>query len=105
MKRSTAIFAYKILNNIVVIKDLHNSNDNCKSVTNDVENVIDVIAEDNHGLKGLRVIYCDTDNIYDEILIKNNKFNGFRSLNAGSLKEALIVLSRYYNLNLPPRPK
>lgn len=67
------------------------------SVTNDVENVIDIIAVNTYGLNDLWVIYCDTDNIYDEILTKNNKFSGFRLLNAKGLRQAFIKLHDYYD--------
>jgi hypothetical protein len=92
MRFAFAIFDYGILNGVVVIKDLHSSDNHSMSVTNDAENVISVIAANNHGLDGLKVIYRDTEGIYDEIIIKDSQFAGFRLLNAPSLKQALINL-------------
>ncbi len=58
--------------NTVWIVDVgHNSG---KSVTNDAENVVQQILN----LYGnRRIMYCDSDNRWDELLHDGNKFTGF----------------------------
>lgn len=56
----------------ILIKDLNIGN---RSVTNDVENVVADLIEK---LNGKRLFYQDTMYCIDEILIRNNKFFGFR---------------------------
>ncbi len=89
---SLAIFDYSLMYDSVVIFDLHDENNCSRSVTNDVENVIEII---NIGLQGIgdrKVIYRDTNRIWDEIIIKNNQFHDFKPLNKKTLTEALEVI-------------
>ena len=55
-------------------------NDGGKTVTNDAEEVIFHLASRGIDFSDLRVIYRDTDGIWDELLISNNAFDRFRSL-------------------------
>ena len=82
-----AEFSYQIKGNTICIVD--QCNGECKSVTNDVENVIAKIAFDGVDLCNHRVIYRDTDGIWDEIVCKNGEFKGFRSINERNLDTAL----------------
>lgn len=92
MKISHAIFIWDVRDDIIVIYDLHTIENSSVTVTNDIENVIDVV---NIGMKGIgtrKVIYRDTESIYDEVVIKDNKFFKFRSLNEPSYSNAIKKL-------------
>lgn len=53
-----------------------------KSVTNDVHNVIQSLADEGYNLHELKVIYQDTQATFDAILInEDNTFKSFVSLN------------------------
>ena len=49
---------------------------NEKSVTNDVENVVQYLSE-NNSLKNRRLFYKDSAGVIDEILHNNEKFTDF----------------------------
>lgn len=57
------------------------------SVTNDVEAVILELAKV-HPISDLTVIYEDTDGVWDQLLIRNGRFGGFKLLRAGTAEEA-----------------
>lgn len=81
-----AAFTYELRGNVVCIVD----QDEGRSVTNDVENVLADIARDGVDLREYRVIYRDTLGIWDEIVLtKAGRYKTFKSLNARELGEAL----------------
>lgn len=88
---SQAIFDYRIIGGVIVIIDLHSSENCSRSVTTDIGKVIEIIAVNLHGLEGRRVIYRDTDGIYDEVLTNNDRFTKFKLLSTRSLAKALTA--------------
>ena len=48
-----------------------------RSVTNDIENVVDYCLEHGHLRQGMRFFYYDSDGIKDEILFDENGFLDF----------------------------
>lgn len=61
-----------------------------KSLTNDMENVLARLVKNGELVSGDTVIYMDSLNIWDQVLIDANCiFVGFRSLNATSAIEAM----------------
>ena len=86
---SEAQFSYEIKDNVVVIYDLDNGQ---KSVTNDAENVIQKIHNELGSLDSYRVIYRDSMKIFDEIMVNENRFAGFKPLHVKTLNEALAKL-------------
>ncbi len=62
------------------------------SVTNAAEEVIAELAWQGL-LAGRRVLYRDTDGIWDELLHDGHHFNGFRSIHVRTRDEVLAVLS------------
>lgn len=63
------------------------------SVTNAVESVIADLRYQNFDLSK-PVIYRDTRGIWDEIVVQDGKFAGFRSINVRSRCEALQIIAR-----------
>ncbi len=84
-----AVFDYEVIDNVIVITDLHDDNNCSRTVTNDVESVIELIRFGLKGFKGRRIIYKDTDHVWDEIVIKDDQFFDFKSLNKKTLTETL----------------
>jgi hypothetical protein len=60
-----------------------------RSVANDAAAVIRALRSGGYHLAALRVFYRDTQGAWDEILIADGWFRGFRSLNCDSLEAAL----------------
>lgn len=88
--KASASFDYEIIDGVVVIYDL----DQGVSVTNDAENVIAAVAQTVKDLHGRRVIYRDTDGIFDGMLIdSDNRFAGFYPLRHRDLPSALVAVS------------
>lgn len=79
--RST--YTYQLHNNFVIIDD----QDRGKSVTNDIENVIHDIEHENPetDLSGYRWVYRDTQGIWDEVLVLEGMFMGWKPLNERDL--------------------
>jgi hypothetical protein len=84
MNQSRASYSFQIVDSVIAITD----HDEGRSVTNDVENVV---ADFRYGtdLAGYRMIYRDTMGIWDEILICEGRFAGFRSIGEHDLDKAL----------------
>lgn len=61
---------------MVLIIDLDRGN---RSVTNDVENVIATITNMTGPLNDSYVVYRDSQHQWDEIIVKDDKFVGFKS--------------------------
>ena len=83
-----------IQQNVICIEDLNEPE--TKSVTNDIENVINDLKKQfsSYILKNYKIIYQDTNNIWDEIELKNDlNFDKFISINTESLTEALEIVT------------
>ena len=81
-----ADFEFYLENGFMIIHDL---NLNSTSVTNDLNNVLASLVSYGHNLYELKVIYKDSMNIYDAVLMqKDNLMKGIASLNAKTLNEA-----------------
>jgi hypothetical protein len=83
---------HKTVIRFLCIEDL----DEGMSVTNDIERVIADLVSEGDITPGMHVVYQDTQGVWDEVLISETcTFAGFRSLNAATRDEAiLIVLAR-----------
>ena len=83
----TADFDYFLSDHgFMVIEDLDQGK---ASVTNDMHNVLASLAQNGYNLAELKVIYKDSMNIYDAVLIEpDNTMKGIASLNAETLNEA-----------------
>jgi len=92
-----ARFAYRHYGSIIVIDDICGDGI-CKSVTNDIENVINTVADYVDVFETKYVIYRDSDYRYDEIIIKNNKFSTFSPINTKSLTHALKFIVNKYQI-------
>ena len=64
------------------------------TITNDAEAVIADLARWPGLLDGKRVIYRDTVGRWDELVVRDRQFAGFRLMGAASLEEALANLQR-----------
>ena len=85
-----ANYTYEIHGNVIAVVD---SNDGGKSVTNDAENVIADFVAKGFDLSKCHVIYKDTRGVWDEMLVKNDAFADFRSINERELSSALARLN------------
>ncbi len=47
------------------------------SVTNDAESVVEELVRNNRLLPGQRLLYYDSENMLDELVVKDGKFAGF----------------------------
>jgi hypothetical protein len=81
-------YVYSIYGKFVLIMDSGNGK---LSVTNDAERVIDDLVDRNVGLSDTMVLYCDSLDTWDEILVKDNAFAGFHRLGAKTAEEAMIL--------------
>lgn len=80
-QRST--YSYSIEDGIACIID----HDHGRSVTNDAENVISDLLKSGLNLDAMPVIYRDTAGTWDQLVVENDRFSGFRTINKES-KEA-----------------
>jgi hypothetical protein len=86
--RST--FTFSAVDGFVLIEDRNKG----MSVTNDAENVIAHIAGQ-VDLTGKRVLYRDSEGRWDELLVQDGRFAGFRLVGArGSWREAVEMANR-----------
>ena len=64
---------------VLIIKDLgpwvHR-----KTITNDAERVVERLLQDEILRPGQRLFYFDSDNVLDELMVKDGKFFGFKAL-------------------------
>lgn len=77
------------LPNVVAIRDM---DDGMTSVTNDVENVVRQLAAIGVLRDGVRLVYRDSMQRWDEIVVVAGEFEGFRALGAASLNDAIDQL-------------
>jgi hypothetical protein len=84
-----ATFTCRAYEKVIAVTDLCRG----RSVTNDAEAVIAQLAE-NFDLSGYRVIYRDTRGIWDELCVRDGRFDGFRSINERELEAALLRIAQ-----------
>ncbi len=91
-KRTRCTYSYTIEDGILCIVD----HDVGMSVTNDVENVIAEIGE-REDLSKLPIIYRDTDERWDGLIVKDGRFLDFKPLgclNKEIAKRAVVARRR-----------
>jgi len=95
MNQSRASYSFQIVDSVIAITD----HDEGRSVTNDVENVV---ADFRHvaDLAGCRMIYRDTIGVWDEILVREGRFAGFRSIGEHDLDKALAKIKQQSRLTV-----
>lgn len=49
----------------------------CKTITNDVESVVELLVAQGHLPLGRRLMYYDSEGAFDEIVVQNGRFAGF----------------------------
>lgn len=82
-----SMYKMENIDGVICIVDL----DGDKSVTNDIENVIDDLARAGIRLDG-PVIYKDSDGIWDEVLVSDNKFKDFQFINVRKVEDAIAAV-------------
>jgi hypothetical protein len=75
---------------VICVTDL----DRGRTVTTDADRVIDDLVECHGSLVGKRVIYRDSMGVWDEIVVSDDRFTGFRSVGERNLDAALRTLVR-----------
>jgi hypothetical protein len=65
-----------------------------KSVTNDVENVLEDLRREGINLARVRLIYRDSQGLWDEIVVLDDRFRRFRAIGARTLEAALDQIRR-----------
>lgn len=92
MKKAKADYKYEINGNIIFIEDLDLGN---KSVTNDIENILEDVAEEhNLELNNFHVIYRDCTGDIDGVLIRNNEFSSFYSIGEKDYESAVKKIKK-----------
>jgi hypothetical protein len=79
-----ATFSYRSYGDVIAVID----HDEGRSVTNDAEAVIEQLAQ-KFDLSKYRVIYRDTRGVWDELRVRDARFDGFGSINETGLDAAL----------------
>ena len=86
--RPSAHFDWSLRGNIVCIVDRNTG----MSVTNDAENVIAKIIAAGVDPATHRFVYSDTEGRWDELVVYNGRFDGFRHVGGTDLEDALSRL-------------
>ena len=87
-----AEYSVKVINNTVVITDLDQDG---TSVTNDIINVIDDIHATHTDLTEKKVIYRDSDKVFDGIAVNTKRqFDYFYPISETDLKKALAKVEK-----------
>ncbi len=94
MIKRDSVFSWYICNNTIIIKELETSSDLHISVTNNIENVISIVNKELNGIGNRKVIYRDSDLIYDEVIIKDNRFSEFKCINTQSYLDAIKKVNK-----------
>lgn len=100
MKLPRAVFQWSIVCDVVVIWDKNVDMTFNPSVTNDIENVIEEINSliekytDIKGIGNRKVIYRDSDLMYDEVVVKKNTFSKFKPIQEQSYLKAIEAISK-----------
>jgi hypothetical protein len=68
--------------------------DDGRSVTNDAALVIADLVQKGYDLSSTRVLYRDTQGVWDELLTRDGSFAGFRSINATTIDAAIDRAAR-----------
>jgi len=82
-----AIFSGRYEHGVILLED----EDGPMSITNDAENVVHYALA--HYPHGARILYKDTDGIWDELVHDGNDFVTFRIWNARDWRECLNPLA------------
>lgn len=77
---------------VVVVID----KDNGPTVTNRAEEVIAALVLQFGPLDGKRVIYRDTDKVFDELAVENGRFAGFKPIRETELDAALTKVKGHH---------
>lgn len=83
-----ASYTFETRGDVICITDL----DRGRTVTTDADRVIEDLVDCHGSLDGKRVIYRDSMGVWDEILVSDNRFTGFRSVGERDLDAALRTL-------------
>lgn len=100
--RST--FTWERVDGVMVVTDLDDGTLQLVpcSVTNDAENVIKYLYKF-AGLKSdERVVYCDTQGRWDELMHQNGKFAGFAAIGCRSKEVAILTVRQTESLPVMP---
>lgn len=83
-------FDYQIVDEVVVIYDLHKGD---KSVTHNIKNVLAQIKLELPDLGSHKIIYSDSMRVFDGINVdENGEFTGYYSFNELKLQDALAKI-------------
>lgn len=86
-----AIYTWGLVPGIVWIVDA--CHDAVPTVTNDAERVISDLVRLGVDVDHNRVVYRDSEGRWDELVVRESTFAGFKSINAESLEEATAKLA------------
>jgi len=86
-------YAYKVEDEFLIIKDLNLGR---MSVTNDIENVLNEISK-LIILDLYKIIYEDSDGMFDAVLTYQNEFSDYYILGVWSKEEAKEKFTEYHN--------
>ncbi len=88
---SSSIYTFSVIDGVICIEDC----DGPKSVTNDIENVLDDLRRCGMALDG-PVIYRDSEGLWSEIRLQNGKFQAFHGPEYDTREEAIAAIARMF---------
>ena len=86
---SSSIYTFSVIDGVICIEDC----DGPKSVTNDIENVLDDLGRCGMALDG-PVIYRDSEGLWSQILHDKEKFLGFGWLEYDNREAAMAAAAK-----------
>ena len=85
-------YACDLIGEVLCLLDLDEPG--TRSVTNDAEQVVPELHARGMLPPGRRLIYRDSDGVWDELLIADGQFAGFRPLRARTIAGALSLVQK-----------
>ena len=83
-------FDYEVIENVIVIYDLDHGG---RSVTNNIQAVLDIVSSE-VSLHGKKIIYRDSQKVFDGINHYKGAFQSFYSVNETVLEKALTKVNQ-----------
>jgi hypothetical protein len=88
-----AVFSWTVHGNVMAIKDEFRARFPTRTVTNDADDVVADLVRQGDLLPGMRVVYCDSEGVWDELLVKDGRFDGFAPIRAATIEAALAAIA------------
>ena len=81
-----AVFTFEVIGGVLVLFDSGKG----KSLTNDIENALAKVAKEGVNVSMYKIIYRDSEGMFDGVCCKNGKFSHFYSINESKKSAAIL---------------